>query len=101
MHNSHFNLVFLTAHVVLSLMFWGITLYHTSIFGQSVGMPGPWLFFHHLRSSWSLMDISVWWSSLYTAFTLTETQSYICHDAKTFAPHKYPVLRRLLTSHCW
>lgn len=43
----------------------------TSIFGQSVGMPGPWLFFHHLRSSWSLMDISVWWSSLYTAFTLT------------------------------
>lgn len=43
----------------------------TSIFGQLVGIPGPRLFFHHLRSSCSSMDIRVWWSSLYTAFTLT------------------------------
>lgn len=38
--------------------------------GQSVGMPGPWVFFHQRRSSCSSMAISVLWSSLYTALTL-------------------------------
>lgn len=42
--------------------------------GQSVGIPGPCEFFHQRKSSCSLMDIRVLWSSLYTAFTLTERE---------------------------
>lgn len=56
----------------------------TLILGQSVGMPGPWWFFHHFRSSCSSMAISVWWSSLYTAFTLAHGQGSEHRD--TFSP---------------
>ncbi len=42
--------------------------------GQSVGIPGPCEFFHQCKSSCSLMDIRVLWSSLYTAFMLTQRE---------------------------
>lgn len=53
-------------------------------------MPGPWLFFHHLTSSCSLMDIRVWWSSLYTAFTLTRGHraGLLWHNKYTLALHQ-------------
>lgn len=59
---------------LFSALWWSETFPQTWIFGQSVGIPGPWWFFHHFRSSCSLMDINVWWSSLYTAFTLTKVK---------------------------
>ena len=51
-------------------------------------MPGPWLFFHHLRSSWSSMDIRVWWRSLYTAFTLTQGQGCSSWHSRLIHPHR-------------
>ena len=65
----------------------------TSICGQSVGMPGPWLFFHQRRSSSSLMDMRVWCSSLYTAFTLPKTNS------TESGPQEGVVVRNLATSY--
>ena len=98
------NIDFRYIYCHFSFSVWSITLRLTSTFGQSVGMPGPWWFFHHLRSSCSLMDIRVLWSSLYTAFTLTQGHNKyitpITDTLLTLGPLMAAHLSLLVTSRC-